>query len=134
MRASINSKALQCFGRTATALLFLLATYTSGGASTQQSASAPAKSHQQIIVKIRNGKTGRPIWFASPYVFLGTTDPQQLENSYRRTRFWGDAHVDVSAPQPRQVRVWVDFIQRDCRYGGNFKQFLVFDYAGNTLR
>lgn len=134
MRASIDSKALRSFGRTAVALLFVLATHTSGRASAQQLASAPAKSHQQIIVKIRNSKTGTPIWFASPYVFLGTADPQQFESSYRRTRFWGDAHVDVSATQPRQVRVWVDFIQCDCRYGSNFKQFLIFDYAGNTLR
>ena len=115
-------------------LLFVLAIYTSGGANGQRSASAAVKSRQQIIVKIRNGETGRPIWFASPYIFLGTADPRQLENSYKRTRFWGDAHVDVSATQPRQVRVWVDFIQRDCRYGSNFKQLRVFDYSGNTLR
>lgn len=116
------------------AFLFVLAGYSYGGLKAQQAASAPAKSHQQIIVKVLNGKTGRRIWFASPYVFVGTTDPRQLENSYRRTRFWGDAHVDVSAAQPRQVRVWVDFIQRDCRYGDDFNQFRVFDYGGNTLR
>jgi hypothetical protein len=134
MRASTNAKALHSFGRTAVAFLFLLASYACGGLRAQQPASTPAKSHQQIIVKVLNGKTGRRIWFASPYVFVGTTDPRQLENSYRRTRFWGDAHVDVSAAQPRQVRVWVDFIQRDCRYGDDFNQFRVFDYGGNTLR
>jgi hypothetical protein len=40
----------------------------------------------------------------------------------------------MSAAQPREVRVWVDFIDRDCRYGDDFKKFLVFDYAGRTLR
>ena len=103
------------------------------GLGAQQS-SPPLKPHQEIIVKIRNGKTGSPIWFASPYVFLGNAGPEKLDDSYRRTRFWGDAHVDVSATQPREVRVWVDFIDRDCRYGDDFRRFQVFDYAGRTLR
>jgi len=105
-----------------------------GGLSAQQASAPPAKPHQRITVKIRNGKTGRAIWIASPYVFLGNIDPQNFEDSYRRTKFWGDARVDVSAAQPRKVRVWIDFIDRDCRYGDDFKQFLVFDYAGRTLR
>jgi hypothetical protein len=116
------------------ALSLALVGCTLGGLNTQQSADPLSKAHQQIVVKIRNAKTGRPLWIASPYVFLGSPDPRKLEESYRRTRFWGDAHVDVSATQPREVRVWVDFIQRDCRYGDNFKRFLIFDYAGNTLR
>ena len=125
---------MKCFRKTAVALLFALATCTLGGLNAQQATASRAEPHQQIIVKVRNGKTGMPLWIASPYVFLGNPDPQKLEESYRRTKFWGNAHVDVSATQPREVRVWVDFIERDCRYGDDFKQFLVFDFAGNTLR
>ncbi len=71
--------------------------------------------HQQIVVRVRNGKTGLPIWLASPYVFLGKTDPQNSADSYRRTKLWGDAKVDVTGTSPREVRVWVDFVHRDCR-------------------
>lgn len=106
------------------ALSFALVSCTLGGLNAQQSTAPLSKVHQQIIVKIRNAKTGRPLWIASPYVFLGSPDPQKVEKSYRRTKFWGDAHVDVSATQPREVRVWVDFIERDCRYGDDFKRFL----------
>jgi len=135
MGAATNAKAFHdCSRKTELLLLFALASCTLCGLSAQQASSPPVKPRQQIIVKIRNGKTGRPIWIASPYVFLGNADPQNFEDSYRRTKFWGDAHVDVSATQPREVRVWVDFIERDCRYGDDFKQFLVFDYAGKTLR
>ena len=135
MGAATNAKAFHdCFRKTELLLLFALVSCTLGGLSAQQASSTPVKPHQQIIVKIRNGKTGRPIWIASPYVFLGNTDPQNFKDSYRRTKFGGDAHVDVSATQPREVRVWVDFIERDCRYGDDFKQFLVFDRAGKTLR
>ena len=134
MGAEANARAFHdCSRKTGLLLLFALASCTLGGLSAQQASSPPVKPHQQIIVKIRNGKTGRPIWIASPYVFLGKTDPQNFEDSYRRTKFWGDARVDVSATQPREVRVWVDFIERDCRYGDDLKQFLVFDYAGKTL-
>ena len=78
----------------------------------------PAKSHpsQRIVVKIRNGNTGFPVWLASPYVFVGDTDPQKFIDSYRRTKLWGDAHVDVDGATPPEVKVWVDFIHRDCRY------------------
>jgi hypothetical protein len=124
----------QCFRKTAVALLFALASCTLGGLNAQQATASRAKPHQQIIVKVRNGKTGMPIWVASPYVFLGTTDPQKYMDSYRRTELWTDAHVDVSAAHPREVRVWIDYIDRDCRYGDDFKRFLVFDFAGNTLR
>jgi hypothetical protein len=89
--------------------------------------------HQQIIVRIRNGKTGLPIWLASPYVFLGKTDPQSFTNSYRRTKFWGDAKVDVTGTSPREVRVWVDFLHRDCRVSESDPTYRGFDYAGHTL-
>ncbi len=134
MRALAKDEVFHQYSRkTAVALLFALASCTLGGLNAQE-ATSPAKSHLQIIVKIRNGKIGVPIWVASPYVFLGNTDPQKYMDSYRRTEWWADAHVDVSAAQPREVRVWVDYIDRDCRYGDDFKRFLIFDFAGNTLR
>jgi hypothetical protein len=92
----------------------------------------PAR-HQQITVKIRNGKTGRPIWLASPYVFLGKPDPQKFQESYRRTKLWNDAHVDVSGIAPREVRVWIDFIHRDCRFAEGDNRFRTFDLGGSTL-
>jgi hypothetical protein len=88
---------------------------------------------QQITVKIRNGKTGRPIWFASPFVFLGEPDPKNFEASHRRTKWWSDAHVDVSGVTPREVRVWIDFIHRDCRFAEGDNRFRAFDFGGNTL-
>ena len=89
--------------------------------------------HERIEVRIRDGKTGRPIWFASPYVFLGTPDAKLFEKSYRRTRFWNDARVDVSSVEPREARVWVDYIARDCRYPATDVSILTFDFAGRTL-
>ncbi len=89
---------------------------------------------QQIVVKIRNGKTGLPIWLASPYVFVGETDPQKFRDSYRRTKLWGDARVDVNGANPREVKVWVDFIHRDCRFPAVDQSYRTFDFAGNTLR
>jgi hypothetical protein len=89
--------------------------------------------HQQITVKIRNGKTGRPIWLALPYVFLGKPDPQHFEESYRRTKLWSDARVDVGGVAPREIRVWIDFIHRDCRFAEGDNRFRIFDFGGNTL-
>jgi len=90
---------------------------------------------QKITVRIRNGKTGLPIWVASPYVFLGKTDPQNFEKSHRRTELWNDAHVDVTGVNPPEVRIWEDFINRDCRFGDKDRgdKFRTFDFGGNTL-
>ena len=96
-------------------------------------ASDQAQTPHQIEIHIRNGDTGRPIWYASPYVFLGTADVNDFARSYRRTRFWNDAHVTVDGVAPREVRVWVDFIDRDCRYAPNDKSMRTFDFAGKTL-
>ena len=30
-------------------------------------------------------------------------------------------------------KVWVDLIDRDCRYAADFKDFLTFDFGGRTL-
>ena len=35
---------------------------------------APRPKHEQITVKVRNGKTGLPVWLASPYVYVGKVD------------------------------------------------------------
>ena len=97
---------------------------------------SPAEPHssQQIVVRIRNGRTGLPIWLASPYVFVGQTDPKKFYESYRRTKLWGDAHVNVTGAAPREVKVWVDFIHRDCRFAATDQSHRTFDFAGNTLR
>lgn len=98
------------------------------------SAAQASSLHQHIVVQIRNGKTGRAIWIASPYVFLGSPDISKFDESYRRTKFWSDARVDVTGTEPREVRVWVDFIDRDCRYSTDVKDYRSFDYGGRTLR
>ena len=99
----------------------------------QSAAKTTTNGREQITVKIRNGKTGAPIWLASPYVFLGNPDPQNFEESRRKTKLWGDAHVDVTGVQPREVRVWVDFIHRDCRFAAGDNRFRTFDFGGKTL-
>jgi hypothetical protein len=88
---------------------------------------------QQIVVKIRNAQTGLPVWLASPYVFLGKTEPARFPESHRKTRLWNDAHVGVDGASPREARVWIDFLRRDCRYADGGSQFRTFDLVGNTL-
>ena len=99
--------------------------------SSQSEASSAVKQHRQIVVKIRNADTGLPIWLASPYVFVGKAEPQRFRDSYRRTKLWGDAHVDVTGADPKEVRVWIDFIHRDCRFPDG--QYRTFDFGGTTL-
>lgn len=81
-----------------------------------QAAHTGSTKREQITVKARNGKTGLPIWLASPYVYVGMVDTQHMAENRRKTTFWNDAHVDVSGANPRQVTVVVDFVHRDCRY------------------
>ncbi len=102
--------------------------------TSQMPATSGARPPEKITVKIRDGKSGLPIWLASPYVFVGKTDPQKFKDSYRRTKLWGDAHVDVSGSDPREVKVWVDFIHRDCRFPDGSQPYRTFDFAGNTLK
>lgn len=40
--------------------------------------------------------------------------------------------MDVSGVEPRQVRVWVDYVDRDCRYPAGVST-RTFDFAGRTL-
>ena len=94
-------------------LTLLLCTASGNPAGAFQS--LPTK-HEQITVKIRNGKTGLPIWLASPYVYVGKVDTQHMAQFRRKTTLWNDAHVDVTGANPRNVTVVVDFVHRDCRY------------------
>jgi hypothetical protein len=55
-------------------------------------------------------------------------------DSYKRTSGGEMLTLTISSAQPGEVRVWVDFIDRDCRYGDDFKRYLTFDFVGNTLR
>ncbi len=120
--------------RIALLLTFLLSASHGLRLAGQTAASSGPKPLKTITVRIRNGKNGLPIWLASPYVFVGEIDPERFMDSYRRTRLWGDAHVDIAGADPRQVRVWIDFIDRDCRYPDRNQRYLTFDFAGNTLR
>ena len=84
-----------------------------------QAARTGGTKRETITVKVRNGKTGLPIWLASPYVYVGKVDTQQMPENQRKTAFWNDAHVDVSGANPRRVTVVVDFVHRDCRYAAS---------------
>ncbi len=84
-----------------------------------QAAHTGGSEREQILVKVRNGKTGLPIWLASPYVYVGKVDIQHRAENQRKTAFWNDAHVDVSGANPRRVTVVVDFVHRDCRYAAS---------------
>ena len=95
------------------ALLLFTVSGTQGGAF---QSTAPRPKHEQITVKVRNGKTGLPVWLASPYVYVGKVDTLHMAESHRKTAFWSDAHVDVTGANPRSVTVWVDFVDRDCRF------------------
>jgi hypothetical protein len=97
-------------------IALLLFNVTGNSAGSFQPGHAGATTHEQITVKIRNGRTGLPIWLASPYVYVGRVDPQHMAESRRKTAFWSDAHVDVTGANPRKVTVWVDFVDRDCRF------------------
>jgi hypothetical protein len=126
------------FWRTTTLRFFLVLGFFTQSHSGPYSIAKPTGQttgtpHQQITVKIRNGKTGGAIWLASPYVFLGKPDPQHFEESHRRTKLWSDARVDVSGVAPREIRVWIDFIHRDCRFADGDNRFRTFDFGGNTL-
>lgn len=97
--------------------------------------SLPAK--QSITVKLVNGKTGHPIWWrGNPYVFVGPAiyeNPVNLETAAKRTNFHGEVKVDVTGAVPPEVKVWVDFIHRDCRFQDP-QQARVFTFGGSTMK
>jgi len=41
---------------------------------------------------------------------------EDLERASKRTNFHGEVKVDVTGANPPEVKVWVDFISRDCRF------------------
>ena len=41
--------------------------------------------------------------------------------------------MNIDGVEPREVRVWVDFIDRDCRYAPTDSSMRTFDLAGKTL-
>jgi hypothetical protein len=126
-RRKIRSIALAIVG------LCLLGAHS--GSEPLAQSSAPMDSHprQQITIKIRSAKTGLPLWEASPYVFFGRAEPQQLEQSRQLTKLWSDTHVDVTGVSPREVRVWIDFIHRDCRDDSDDIKMRIFDMDGKAL-
>lgn len=46
---------------------------------------------------------------------------------------WGDAKVDVTDAKSTEVRVWVDFLHRDCRIPEGDETYRVFDLGGHSL-
>lgn len=91
------------------------------------------KSQQTITVKVRNGKTGLPIWLASPCVYVGKFDLAKQDQACRKTKFWSDAHVDVSGADPRTLTVVLDFIHRDCQYAEATASGAVGDFDLDTI-
>ncbi len=108
------SLSMRPFALLPTAVLFVLFGWVSAPFEDHSAQQKP----RFVTIKVRNGRTGLPVWIASPYVFLGNasgTYPDS-EKSYRRTAFWNDAKVDVTNVSPPELRVWKDFISRDCRF------------------
>jgi hypothetical protein len=98
-------------GRAVTATILLLA-FSSGTAQT------PLPVKQKITIKLLNGKTGRPVWWrglASVRVgsMIGRADCAAID---KRTDLVGEAKVDVTNANPREITIGADFISRDCRY------------------
>jgi hypothetical protein len=91
------------FVRPCIAICFLAPSVPAGSAVITKNIAQDRR--QLVTIKIRDGKSGLPIWLASRYVFVGSASPSQLEEARRPTRFWSDAHVDVGTADPRQLRV-----------------------------
>jgi hypothetical protein len=99
-------------------------------------AQSPVK--RSITIKLLNGKTGRPIWWrGSPYIFVGEAineGASNLEARAKVTNFLGEVKIDVTGAHPPLVKVWVDFISRDCRFSQSQAQPKSFTYSGSTLQ
>ncbi|MBB5061537.1 hypothetical protein HDF16_006273 [Granulicella aggregans] len=99
-------------------LLTLLSAGDSGTSSARtfrSSANNGSAKHQRITIRVRNGKTGFPIWLASPIVYVGKVDVQHMDEARRKTVLWNDAHINVQGADPRRVTVVVELVDRDCR-------------------
>ncbi len=95
---------------------------------------APKK--EQIFIIFYDGRTGHRIFsLRGVSVFLGRNAIETITDPFpfnRRTDIFGKATIDVRGVQPRQMRVWVDFIDRDCRYEQSKAPPLSFSYTGST--
>jgi hypothetical protein len=96
----------------AVAAAILLFTFNPGTAQT------PPIIKQKITIKLLNGKRGRPVWWrgmASVRVgsMICRTDCAAVD---KRTNLAGEAKVDVTNANPRQITIGADFISRDCRF------------------
>jgi hypothetical protein len=70
------------------------------------------KQSKILTLRLLNGKTGRPIWWrGSPDVYLGTSSVPIR----RKTNLLGEEKIDVRDADERKLKVWVDFIEKDCR-------------------
>ena len=90
-----------------------------------------------ITLKLLNGETGHPVrWRGSPYVFLGNqaNDSENFEDRGKRTNLSGELKIDVTGAIPAVVKVWVDFLHRDCRFPeSKASSTRTFTYSGSTL-
>ncbi|MBV8115869.1 MAG: hypothetical protein JO300_14090 [Silvibacterium sp.] len=95
----------------------------------------PSKSSTyHFTLKLYDGRTGRQIrWMPVPYLFLG--NQHDLEAARRKLNIVGELHTDVNDIDPAQLRVWIDYLQRDCRFQSeqDQNQARTFTYDGKTL-
>ena len=78
----------------------------------QPNASSSLVTSRHITVQLVNGKSGLPVWWlGSPYVYVGSSN----EPIKRRTNLAGEETIDVTSADQLTIRVWVDFIDKDCR-------------------
>jgi hypothetical protein len=73
---------------------------------------------QKITIKLLNGRTGHAVWWRGLATLrIGRAISRtELDAIDKRTNFFGEAEVDVTDANPRQIQMWADFISRDCRY------------------
>ena len=69
--------------------------------------------HERIIVRLRDGRTGIPIWAEYPNIWLGK---RATENP--STNLKGEIVVDVTGAMPREIRFLPNWYA-DCRYQGD---------------
>ena len=73
---------------------------------------------QKITIKLLNGRTGHAVWWRGLATLrIGQAiSRKELCAIDKRTNLLGEAQVDVTDANPRQIEIWADFISRDCRY------------------
>jgi len=94
----------------------------------------PKSSTYHLTLKIYDGKTGHQVrWMPVPYIFVG--NQKDFEASKRKLDFLGAVNVDISDPDAAQVKVWIDFLQRDCRFPSEQDQrrAIIFTFDGKTM-